>query len=234
MSLWHIFFFVPDGAFGGHTIAQTKIISEGLICRHIYSRIDYKFLIAGHTYGPTDRCFGVIEKYLDRIENVYTPQEWYDHVSHSTSTAKVVEMQQEYFRDYWSYLHHMYTDRNKDTSGQSIEFSKVVWFNFGIGEEIDDTCTTLYQKEHPTEVWLRYSYDPAEHPIEVSYLKKSNLQLNLCNLPPLLYSDYPLPTKPAKASDLKKLAIEYLPTCAKNICIDLPALQVDNEENNAI
>lgn len=50
---------------------------QDLIRKGVYSRIDYKFLVVGHTH---DRYFGTIEKYLSRIENVYTPQEWYQHV----------------------------------------------------------------------------------------------------------------------------------------------------------
>ena len=46
---------------------------QKLIHRKVYSRIDYKFLVVGHTYGPTDRSFGVIEHYTSRIETVYTP-----------------------------------------------------------------------------------------------------------------------------------------------------------------
>lgn len=53
-----------------------------------------KFLVVGHTYGPTDRCFGANEKY--KIENVYTSEEWYQHVRDSSTTkVEVIEMQQE-------------------------------------------------------------------------------------------------------------------------------------------
>ena len=33
---------------------------QDLIRRGIYSRIDLKFLVVGHTYGPTDRTFGLL------------------------------------------------------------------------------------------------------------------------------------------------------------------------------
>ena len=61
----------------------------------------------------------------------------------------------------------MYVERNKDINGLNIEFSKVVWFNFGIGEELVEG-NVLQKKKHPLETWLRYSYDPQK----VSYLKK--------------------------------------------------------------
>ena len=46
---------------------------QELIHQKVYSRIDYKFLVVGHTYGPTDRSFGVIEHYTSRIESLYSP-----------------------------------------------------------------------------------------------------------------------------------------------------------------
>ena len=74
---------------------------QDLIRKGIYSRIDYKFLIVGHTYGPTDRCFGVIEKHLHQIETGYTPQEWYQHVKDTavtvTSRVEVIEMNKNCF-----------------------------------------------------------------------------------------------------------------------------------------
>ena len=50
-----------------------------LIRHQVYSRIDFKFLIPSHTYGPTDRNFAVIGKYAAKVdsETVYTPQQWY-------------------------------------------------------------------------------------------------------------------------------------------------------------
>lgn len=46
-----------------------------LIQLKVYTSIDYKFLIPGHTYGPADRNFAIIEKYAAKLENVYTPTE---------------------------------------------------------------------------------------------------------------------------------------------------------------
>lgn len=46
---------------------------QEMIRRKVYSRIDYKFLIPGHTYGSTDQAFGMIERYTSKIETVYIP-----------------------------------------------------------------------------------------------------------------------------------------------------------------
>lgn len=51
----------PSGASSGQTTAQDKIKTtiiwffQELIRRGVYSRIDYKFLVVGHTYGAIDR-----------------------------------------------------------------------------------------------------------------------------------------------------------------------------------
>ena len=58
---------------------------QELIRRKVYSRVDYKFLIPGHTYGSTDQAFGVIERYTSKVKTVYLPQQWYEHVSNAST-----------------------------------------------------------------------------------------------------------------------------------------------------
>jgi hypothetical protein len=83
---------------------------QDLIRRRIYSRIDYKFLIPGHTYGATDQTFGVIERYACKIETVYIPQQWYQHVrnaSYGMRSIEVIEMKQDFFRDFRQHFRHI-------------------------------------------------------------------------------------------------------------------------------
>ena len=64
--------------------------------------IDYKFLVAGHTYGSTDQTFGAIECYTSQIDTVYVPDQWYQHVHNACVGIKsviVVEMQ-DFFRNF--------------------------------------------------------------------------------------------------------------------------------------
>ena len=207
---------------------------QDLIRKGVYSRIDYKFLVVGHTYGPTDRCFGVIEKYLSQIENVYTPQEWYKHVRDSavnaSSRVEVIEMHQDCFGNHRDHLRHMYTERNKDVEGKPLEFSKVLWFNFGVGEMLVNGA--VERRQHPQEVWARYTYDLSETPRRVSFYKKSNFKVHLQHFPPPLYASYPLGIKAAKAADLKKLAMKYLPDTAKDMYLDLPAIELEESEDS--
>lgn len=46
---------------------------QELIRRNVYSGIDYKFLIPGHTYGSSDQTFGMVERYASRIEQCIHP-----------------------------------------------------------------------------------------------------------------------------------------------------------------
>ena len=66
------------------------------------------------------------------------------------------------------------------------------------------------KREHPKEVWVRYTYDLSETPRKVTFFKKSRFTFHLQHLPPPLYQHYPLPIKAAKAADLKALATMYL------------------------
>lgn len=140
---------------------------QDLIRQGVYSRIDYKFLVVGHTYGPTDRSFGVIERYASHIETVYTPKQWYDHVRNVAGSIVVNEMEQSSFRNYRQHLKKIYTERSRYEEKKPLDFSSCLWFNFGKGEKIVEVkCVTF---DHPREVWVRHTYDVTETPQCVSY-----------------------------------------------------------------
>ena len=198
---------------------------QELIRRNVYSRIDYKFLIAGHTYGTTDQAFGTIERYASRIETVYIPDQWYDHVRNASKSVEVIEMKQHFFRDYHSHLRKLYTERNKDEDKQNLDFKNIVWFNFGKGEKEVDGKMLLC--DHPKEVWVRYSYNVRENPRRVSFFKKRHRE-TLDVAPPILYSLYPIPIKKAKADDLKKLVSDYVPNAYQPFYSNLPVTDEDD------
>ena len=166
---------------------------QDLIRQNVYTRIDYTFLVVGHTYGPTDRSFGVIERYTKHVETVYTPQHWYEHVRKSSVDVEVYEMEQSTFKDYRQHLRKMYTERSQDINKKPLDFSHCLWFNFGIGEK--NVGGKLVSFEHPTEVWVRHTYDVAEEPQCVCYLKKRYMQVGIDSIPPPLYHCSPLPIK---------------------------------------
>lgn len=71
------------------------VVLTDLICRQVYSRIDFNFLILGRTYGPTDRNFAVIEKYAAKVETVYTLQQWYEHVCNAVMSVGSIKIKME-------------------------------------------------------------------------------------------------------------------------------------------
>ena len=81
--------------------------------------------------------------------------------------------------------------------------------------------------EHPTEVWVRHTYDVNEPPQWVSYFKKQVIQNGS---PPPLYEHYPIPIKKAKAVDLKKLVTEYVPSHYRSFYSELPTLESDSDD----
>lgn len=50
-----------------------------------------------------------------------------------------------------------FTHRKKDTDKKPVLISKAMWMNFGQGRD-----TSGKVKNHPNEVWIRYSYDTDE------------------------------------------------------------------------
>ena len=57
----------------------------------------------------------------------------------------------------------MYAERKTDIDECEVEFSKMLWFNFGLGEE-RTAPGLLQEKKHPQEVWIRYTHEPSEKP----------------------------------------------------------------------
>ena len=196
-----------------------------LIRRQIYTRIDFKFLIPGHTYGPTDRHFAVIEKYAVNVETVYTAPQWYGHVRDAItkvgSKVEVVEMEQQSFRNYREHLRKLYTERSKDADGRSLDFASAVWFNFGRGEKMVHGKLVMF--EHPNEAWVRHTYDVSETPRCVSFRKRRGVQEGIDSPPPLLYDHYPIRIKRAKADDLRTLVSKYVPEAYQDFYSELPA-----------
>lgn len=202
---------------------------QELIRQKVYSRIDYKFLVVGHTYGPTDRSFGVIEHYTSRIETVYTPHQWYGHVRNAATGIEVNVMEQSSFRNYRQHLRKIYTERSQDIEKKPLDFSGCLWFNFGKGEKMVEGQPVSF--EHPSEVWVRHTYDVTETPQRVSYYKKRGTQGGMDSNPPPLYQCYPLPLKKAKVDDLRKLVSSYVPAEHQEFFAELPYDECSSDED---
>ena len=203
---------------------------QDLIRRKVYTRIDYKFLVVGHTYSPSDRSFGVIEQHTSKVETVYTPQQWYEHVKQASIAVRVTEMEQTSFRNHRQHLRKLYTERSQDTDKQPLDFSRIVWFNFGKGEKVQEGKVIMV--DHPKEVWVRHTYSVAEAPKRVSYLKKRGVQSGIDRKPPPLYQQYPIPLKKPKADDLRKLVSNFVPSKYQDFYAELPTDGSDSSDTD--
>ena len=190
----------------------------------------HKFLVSGHTYGPTDRHFAIIEQHAARVETVFTPEEWQQRVSESFVNKEckfhVVNMQQSSFYNFRECLSWRYTERTQDKDKNPLNFHSAVWFNFGLGEKIVNG--EMKEIVHQNEVWVRHSYNAAEEPKCVSYYKKRRCRKEEHSTLGCLYHEYPLPIKSAKAQDVKQLARRYLPSHLQTFYLNIPT--IDNDD----
>ena len=101
-------------------------------------------------------------------------------------------------------------DGAKDVNGQNVLLRDIHWLNFGWGKEkmTDGNVTVVY---HPNEVWMHKSFSSSEPWIKVEYLRRRDALDNVfVTAPDQLYSS-PLPLKPSKVADLKKIAAQHIP-----------------------
>ena len=100
--------------------------------------------------------------------------------------------------------------------------------NFGKGEkEIEGKLVLI---DHPTDVWVHYTYNVREQPHHVCYFKKRN-QLALDVYPPFCIHSIPFLSKEKKAKDLKKLVEEYVPLDYQSFYADMAEIK-DNESSD--
>lgn len=62
---------------------------------YLFTTIDHKFMVSGHSYLPNDRGFGNIETAKRRGRHIYVPEDWYTlvHEAHHQNAFSVKEMQ---------------------------------------------------------------------------------------------------------------------------------------------
>ena len=129
-------------------------------------------------------------------------------------------MEQSSFRDYRQHLRKLYTERSQDMDKRPLDFSHIVWFNFGKGEKVLEGKVTIV--DHPKEVWVRHTYNVMETPKRVSYFKKRGVQcgVDMKLLP--LYQQYPIPLKKPKADDLRNLVSSFVLSEYQDFYAELP------------
>jgi len=210
---WNIFW-------ADNTRAQNKnytvvMFFENLVSSGIRERIDYKFLIPGHSFGEVDRDGGRAEGVLRRRQTIETPTDYVSIINNSALSPKItwIEIQQHQFKCYSEWLRAAYTEERKDVNGRPFLFSEMMHFNFGVGERLDNASGLVKTYRHPGIIWMRKTLDPREEPIELNLRKKrgqkdlNTVTLNPLNMEPIVISD-------KKRKDLSNLS-KYLSPSGK-------------------
>ena len=156
--LWNYFQSLPITR--QHVIAYSDLCGGQnkkfyIVCFWIYlllkgdsETIDHKFLTPVHTYLPSDRDFGLIQKKKKESE-IYIPAQWFNLVE-GTRLQKpfhVSRMKKEDFKDF-KILSKSFVNTKHTVDKQKLLFQKIAWFR--------------YTKSKPTEVLVRYSLDESE------------------------------------------------------------------------
>ena len=177
----------------------------------IYEVVDHLYLERGHTYLENDRDFGIIEKRKASAE-VNMPRDWFNVVRESSISKpfQVVEMDQDDFLDYKGAIAERYVLKTKDVNNQKVLLREIHWLNFGWGKEktAEGNVAIVH---HPNEVWMRKSFSSSEPWIKVEYLRRRRPSNSVFATSPDQLYNGPLPLKPAKVADLKKIAAEHIP-----------------------
>lgn len=208
---WNIFW--ADNTRSQNKNYTVVLFFENMVSSGERERIDYKFLIAGHSFGQVDRNAGRCEKVLRSESHIETPTDIVSLVNNSLSPGITwIEMEREQFKCYSKWLRKKYDDQRKDKNGQPFRFSEMVHFNFGIGERVDPVDGKLKSFRHPGVVWMRKTLDPRENPIEVDFRKKPHIDLRNQDLTLLNRRQIELSDK--KSKDLLSLC-KYLSPSAQ-------------------
>jgi len=94
---WNIFW--ADNARSQNKNYTVVLYFENLVSSGERQRIDYKFLIAGHSYRPVDRNAGLCESVLKREGTIETPTDYIELVNKNLCpNITWVEMEQERFK----------------------------------------------------------------------------------------------------------------------------------------
>jgi len=179
---------------------------EYLVSSGSRQRIDFKFFLPGHSYGPVDRNTGQCEMIFRRHQTIETPMDYVSLINDKLSPRiHWLEMEQRHFKFYSRWLKEKYFEQRKDTNGQPCHFNEMTHFNFGIGERVDPKDNEVKVFRHPGYVWMRRSLDPEEEPtvLDLRVTAEPEIVLSRNNLK--LLNNRPIKLTDKKCNDLLNL-----------------------------
>lgn len=205
---WNIFW-------ADNTRSQNKNYSvvmyfENLVESGFRKRVDFKFYISGHSFGPVDRNAGRAESVIRSEQQIETPADYVELINNQSALTGItwIELRQHRFRCYSDWLRAKYIEHRKDVNGGHFLFSEMVHFNFGIGERVDPLDGTLKTYSHSGVVWMRKTLNPRENPVELD-LRRKRGQKDLKDIPLQALNNDAIELSNKKQEDLTTLS-KYL------------------------
>ncbi|KAI4468037.1 hypothetical protein MML48_2g00008994 [Holotrichia oblita] len=169
-----------------------------------YKSIEHRFLIPGHTHLPSDRDFALMEKHKKYINQVYSPEEWYDIVrkSNRKSPFEVIVMQQDWF---FSFEEISLPKKTVTIDKQPLNFKEVRFFKF--------------ESAHPNTIFVKYTLNGVFEPVNIG--KRGTRLVNQIS-PNHLKTKYNelIKLNEKKNNDLNKL-LKYIPPIRQKLFTDI-------------
>ena len=97
-----------------------------LVMMGMFDCIEHYYLVPGHTFLPSDRDFGTIEKRIRKTDYVFTPNDWFRLVETSRvkNPFQVLRMKTEDFKNFHS-VSSLIARNPKNVSGQKMPVRKI-------------------------------------------------------------------------------------------------------------
>lgn len=161
-----------------------------------FKKIMHRFPEPGHSFLPCDRCFGVVEKYIRKVERVYLPEEYIHHYNKSSAKFNVVVVRQDmilnFVEHYQPYFKKTITNKHKEKF--AISKYRTLIYNC-------DSNVIICSKTANTIVTEEYS---------ITKVDKVDIAIPLTPKNEAIYSS-PLPLKKQKLENVMVLANKYVP-----------------------
>ena len=198
---------------------------QNLVSSGEKQRVDLKFFIPGHSFGPVDRNTGRCESIFRRQASIETPRDYINLVNDSLLSPKMtwMEMERQEFKCYSKWLRTLYREQRKDINGEPCHFSEMAHFNFGIGERLDPADNTVKTFRHPGVIWMRRTFNPRETPTILD-LRDSENEGNLERRALKVLNSRPIKLSEKKQKDLLSLS-KYLSPHGKAYYRELIGIQ---------
>lgn len=185
--------------FSDNCAAQNKNIS---LVRFLYSlvhsggnirKVIHRFPQPGHSFLPCDRCFGVVEKHIRKIERVFLPNEYFNHFKKAARIFKVVPVTQDMILNYVEHFAPFF----KKTIGINKNKVKFTISKFRIIVYDSSKLVILCSLTCSLPIYSEFS------------ITRTNLTVP--KLPESPAYNSPLSLKAVKLQNIMKLATEYVP-----------------------